>query len=220
MATDKGLLCVRVTDQKRPSFSSYCYHVNGNETVCYNERAMLLLSDGRLLIGTTKGYQIVSLSRLLSNEQKRTDKNPLLLATLRVNGRYVTPGDSAGIKVPTSLTHLSELELNYNQNNLMVECLPRDYTNDINATYRYMLKGLSDQWLPMDNYQVVLSNLPSGRYELMVRCYDDAAVNDQFGEWQMLSVVIHPALLAHVVGLPCLFGTHQFGFMGKSELLS
>ncbi len=196
MATDQGLLCVQVKDERQPRFSSYCYHINGDYTTLYNERAIALFSGSRLMLGSTIGYQLVDLDRLVQYRPQPISHNPLILASLRVNGIYVTPNDSIRRMVESELPFVSSIDLAYDENNLILEMLPRDYIHDASVSYHYQLRGLSDHWLPMTSYQVVLSNLPSGRYQLMVRRaeYEDGKM--RHADFEMLTIHVRPPFWA------------------------
>ena len=86
----------------------------------------------------------------------------------------------------SDIIYVKELELEYNENNIMLECRPRDFQQMVSSLYYYQLEGQSDQWIPMDNYIIRLSNLSPGRYNLKVR--RQVYQEDVWDEYDILSI--------------------------------
>ena len=197
LGTDRGLLRIRVADEKTPRFDTYCFQGSPSETdKFYNERAALRLADGRLLFGTADGVQMVS-PNLLEKSHHAADKRcPLIISMLSVNGESVSPGQQIDGKVMYSqdLTALRQLNLRYNENNLYFTVSPKDFSADVSSTFYYQLQGLNDTWLPMEMYGITLSNIPAGTYHLRIR--EQHAGDESFNDYDMLtiSVATHPLL--------------------------
>ena len=68
----------------------------------------------------------------------------------------------------------------------MLECRPRGFQQVVSSLFYYQLEGQSDQWIPMDNYIVRLSNLSPGRYKLKIR--RQVYKEDEWEEYDMLSI--------------------------------
>ena len=100
------------------------------------------------------------------------------------------------VLVKNDLPYLEHLDLAYNQNNLMLEYHPKTFIANERSSYSYRLKGLSSEWTPMVNHTVVLSNLPPGHYELLVKETD--ANKHDFAEYQLLTITIHPPFWASI----------------------
>ena len=64
---------------------------------------------------------------------------------------------------------LNNKKLDYNQNNIGVKVFMSDFKNIDNIKYYYRLKGISEDWIPMDKNEVTLSNLCANTYTFEVK---------------------------------------------------
>lgn len=192
-ATDKGLVLVKImhnsNGEKYKRFETYCFGKKSN--VLYNFRAMRRIGK-QLLIGHTDGFHLVNPDVLEKSINHARPSEKLILAALRINEEYVSPGKKwdGKVLVRSDLPYLSHLDLAYDENNLMLECRPKTFVSNERSVYSYRLKGLEDEWSPMDNHTITLSNLPSGEYQLLVK---ESDVNKHdFAEYQLLSITVRP----------------------------
>ena len=192
-ATDKGLVGVKVLPHH--SFQTHCFE--RKDDVLYNFRAMRRIGK-QLLIGYTEGFHLIDPDILEKSIAHARQSEKLILAALRINEKYVSPGMEVDgdVLVKNDLPYLEHLDLAYNQNNLMLEYHPKTFIANERSSYSYRLKGLSSEWTPMVNHTVVLSNLPPGHYELLVKETD--ANKHDFAEYQLLTITIHPPFWASI----------------------
>lgn len=186
-ATDKGLVLVKVNEKMQ--FEVHCFEQKGD--MLYNFRAMRSMGK-RLLIGHTDGFHWVDPNVLEAALAHARPSERLILASLRINEKYISPGteECGTILVKSDLPYLEHIDLAYDQNNLMLEYQPKSFIANERCSYSYRLKGLNKEWTPMDNHTIVLSNLPPGDYQLMVR---ESDVNKRtLAEYQLLSIRICP----------------------------
>lgn len=186
-ATDKGLVMVKVEAQQH--FQTYCFDKKSD--LLYNFRTMRRLGN-QLLIGHTEGFHLVNPDVLEKSIAHARPSERLILAALRINENYVSPGMEVNddVLVQNDLPYLSHLDLAYDQNNLMLECHPKTFNANERSSYSYRLEGLSKEWTPMVNHTIVLSNLPPGDYRLLVK---ESDVNKHdFAEYELLSITIRP----------------------------
>lgn len=155
----------------------------------YNYHAILIDSSDHLWLGTTLGYQCLSIPRLLSQTEQDEKTAQLFIGAISINDEICSPYQELDgrIVLHEDVTYTKELKLRHNENNLLIECtLPSGKDFSLN-TYYYQLKGLSDDWRPMKDHTITLSNLPPGDYKLMVRTQSTEEV-------QLLSIHIAPPL--------------------------
>ena len=186
-ATDKGLVVVKVNADQ--SFETYCFEKNSN--VLYNFRAMRRIGD-QLAIGNTDGFHLVNPTVLEKSIAHARPLEKLILASLRINENYVSPGEEydGDVLVTSDLPYLKYLDLSYDQNNIVLEYRPKSLTSNERCSYDYMLKGLDEEWSPMENHSITLSNLSPGDYQLLVRERD---VNKhELAQYELLSFSIRP----------------------------
>lgn len=186
-ATDKGLVLVKVG--KKPQFEVHCFEKNND--VLYNFRAMQRIGK-QLLIGHTDGYHLVDPDVLEATIVHAQPSERLILSALRINEEYVSPGKELDGKVlvKCDLPYLKHLDLRYDENSLKLECHPKTFVTNERSSYFFQLKGLSNEWIPMDNHTITLSNLPSGNYQLLIK---ESDVNKHdLAEYELLTITIHP----------------------------
>lgn len=73
--TDRGIICVRVTDKNAPAFILTLFP----DQALYNDRAIKLLPDGRIVAGTTDGYELFNPKNLFSSVKETAKDCPLIL---------------------------------------------------------------------------------------------------------------------------------------------
>lgn len=192
-ATDKGLVLVKLNEKNNTDASNrFALHCFGKKShVLYNFRAMRRVGD-QLVIGHTDGFHLVTPNILEKSIAHARPSERLILAALRINEKYVSPGKEMDgeVVVNSDLPYLSHLDLAYDQNNLMLECYPKTFIGNERSSYSYRLRGLDDDWTPMDNHRITLSNLPPGDYQLLIK---ESDVNKHdFAEYELLSLTIRP----------------------------
>lgn len=199
-ATDKGLVVVKVHQKfsdsnhsmGHPSFEVYCYTTKS--TSMFNYRAMMNVDANHLLIGTTKGYLLVDAQRLERSSSKKEQLRQVVISSLRINGNYVSPGEKMDGRVVVNgdLPYLKQLHLKSSENNIILECLPKEiFSNELNS-YEYKLEGTDVDWMPIDNHIISLSNLEPGDYKLLVRGQD--VNHGKYQAYTLLEIEIDPPL--------------------------
>ncbi|MBP3775431.1 MAG: response regulator [Prevotella sp.] len=165
MVTPTELLMLRHQAENKSQFDRYSFNINPDgKQLYYNFRASEIDANGILWLGTTTGYQQVDTRKLLSQVNQQEESHQLLLGAVSVNDKLLTPQT-----LGKDIVFIHELSLSYNENNLVIECSnPNDEGFSADAYY-YQLKGFSDTWYPIEGRTIVLSNLPSGDYQLLTR---------------------------------------------------
>lgn len=161
-----------------PSWGSQLY---------YNYHAVMTDGEGYLWAGTTAGCQRMSIRRLLTQTDERDSPAPLYIGAISINDQICSPGMSADGRsfFHEDVTYTRSLNLRHNENNIVIECTQSCNDNFTSYIYSYRLKGLSDDWHPIEDNTIVLSNLPPGDYQLLVRTQNS-------GEASFLAIHIAP----------------------------
>ena len=87
----------------------------------------------------------------------------LTLTDIRVNGKQYSPDNTAA-------THLTELRLDYDENNITVSLSDLPYTGNRRGVYAYILEGAGNSWqhIGNDDMDITFNALPHGDYTLKV----------------------------------------------------
>lgn len=123
-----------------------------------------ITKDNEIFIGGINGlasFKEEDLYKLNSDYSLFFDK-------LFVNNQRVYPGDQYNI-LDQALSLCSDIELNHNQNNIIIEFATSNYLQATTHKYEYMLKGFDEEWIPTDTKVLSYTNLSPGDYTLMVR---------------------------------------------------
>lgn len=189
--TDLGFVRVVVNDGQEPSFRLYCYSSwQYEQKRFYNVKALICMKDGRLLAGTGNGYRLMDTKQIPTVLKHSVGHSSPIITSLRVNDEDLSPVSPTDRAIfQSDIIYAHQIELDYNENNIMLECRPRGIHQQLDGMFYYLLDGLSDQWIPMDNYTIQLPNLPPGNYQLKVRRQADEI--DSWDEFHILDICIH-----------------------------
>lgn len=190
--TTNGIVRLKVEDEKKRKFSCYSYHIGTQKNQYFNERCVLRLTDGRLLFGATDGYMLFN-PREITQLTSDISKPNLMFTALRINSQYVnpsTPEDKDAI-CKSDFAFAKTLDLPYNKNNLVLEFCPRNAMHNSFSNYYYKVEGLSKEWMSLNNYQILLSNLKPGCYKIIIREHPNQLSTENI-EYEALLITIHP----------------------------
>ena len=192
--TDQGLVRI-TTDGSRFSYSKYLSSIQSG--FHYNTRALYALPDGNMVAGTDHGLIRFNPQLLAEDTERDNPSQAPVITLLRINGviQQPYPEDAPDKEIKRNgiggdIIYLSELDLGHEEKNLVIGCRPRGITTETASPYYYNLKGFSDEWLPTTNDLIILSNLPSGKYELMVSTSPTGA--DDAEQYSLLHIRIRP----------------------------
>lgn len=190
--TSNGIVRLKVDDAEKHKFSTNSYFYGTQKNQYYNERCALCLSDGRLLFGATDGYMLFD-PREIARRQHKERQPSLIFTSLRINSQYVNPQpDGTKDAICTGdFSFVKSLNLKYNQNNLVLEFCPRNELHNNFEKYYYKIEGIHREWMPLNNYQIVLPNLPPGTYKLLMREQPTQRPSESI-EYEALTITIHP----------------------------
>lgn len=161
ITTDHGLACLPA----QPSMQIYNQNFEHAMSRFYNRSAAILLTDGRVALGSTTGVLIFKPQ--ISLTSYRTPS--LQLTDFRIDN--IDTGESANMR-PELMRMLSDscIVLSYRHNSFTVgfESVSFRYQRDI--VYEYMLQGFDRGWNKLtDNEQLRYTNVSPGTYRLGIQ---------------------------------------------------
>jgi len=172
ITTSTELLMLRYHASKKDPWERYVFRINTtNQQFFYNFHKSYIDQYGTLWLGTTKGYQEIDTNKLLARSKHATAPYQLVIGAITLNDNVLSPGKplDGRIILDKDIIFTRELDLRYNENNLVVECSPLYDSEPPTGIYYYQLKGLSDTWHSFEGHTIVLSNLPPGDYQLFTK---------------------------------------------------
>lgn len=66
-------------------------------------------------------------------------------------------------------SNIDNLSFKYNENMVRIKYFIPNYSHDNDYTYEYKLEGLSDEWITLNNNEVIFSKLSPGKYNFKIR---------------------------------------------------
>ncbi len=119
---------------------------------------------------------------------------PIVLKQLSVNNKPVSPGDDTGI-LPVVLDDVSELHLDYDENNITLSYRALNYAFSRMNRYAYKLEGYDKDWNEAGGRtSAYYTNLRPGEYTFRVRGSNNDGIWNEEG--RSLHIVIHPPVWA------------------------
>lgn len=145
-----------------------------------NRYATLKTKDGKILLGTISGLNIIDPKKL----KARISKNEELQIYL-TSIKYFDPSANTEVTLESKLHELGTVILPAARRNLQVSFATSNYFNPLNNQYAYRLQGSENDWIPIGNQPTLsINNLPAGRYNIEVIGSDDK------GNWTKTPLVI------------------------------
>ncbi|MCB0524554.1 MAG: response regulator [Saprospiraceae bacterium] len=134
----------------------FCFDLR-NQAGYFPNNSACKLHDGRLVFGSRNGLYVI-------NPESFTEKAtppPVILTNFSTNKFSTLPNQSPEL--------LTDIELDFDQNDCIFEYSTLEYLFPENIRYRYRLLGKSDDWsAPTEDRQIHYSNLQPGRYTFQV----------------------------------------------------
>ena len=126
---------------------------------------ILVCKNGEIFVGSSNGMATFFEQQLFNSAKDYQ----LYFSDLFINNEQVSPGDHNKV-LATALPFTREIELAYNQNNLIFTFTSNNYVNTLKkASYEYMLEGFDKKWIPSKDNNIFYTNLNPGKYTLIVR---------------------------------------------------
>lgn len=127
----------------------------------FNRHHQMLLPDGRIAMGGTKGYSVFDPQTFIAD----TTNTQVILSSLSINDQPVLAGNHS----PLSVAMLDEITLPYDSNTISFEFVPAQYNAPEKNQLRYQLDGFDKNWVEIGGERKFrFAQLPHGNYALKV----------------------------------------------------
>ncbi|MFW5707089.1 MAG: hybrid sensor histidine kinase/response regulator transcription factor, partial [Bacteroidota bacterium] len=183
MSTNKGLSQFLVQEKKFLNF-------NIGDGLQSNE-----YTDGSAGIGQKSGRfyfgGINGLDWFHPDQISISQRQPALIFTgFRLHSQKIMPGDSTHI-LTKNLNELEQIRLKHHQNFFTLEFTTLDFHNPEKTLFEYKLEGFNTDWVFAGNQrEASFTNVPYGRYTLMVRATNEDGV--WLDETRQVRIIISP----------------------------
>ena len=152
----------------------------------FNYKSSLCASDGRIYAGSLSGF-----ISFIPEAMHKTDYAPTIVATELLIDNTVVDNFSANSPLKQSITMTDNLVLNYNQRSFSLKMATLLYGAEQQLQLEYKLEGFDKDWQPLSrSYLIRYTNLPSGKYKLLVRVQNTKGNADS--QQYELSIKVRP----------------------------
>jgi signal transduction histidine kinase/DNA-binding response OmpR family regulator len=127
-----------------------------------NDRAMYKSRNGNLLVGTPGGFMVIVPQEIIKKEYDAK----ISLTNILSPFNDLSISDITDNKSPEYATQLT---LNEGRSFVQLLFSTLDFVESDKIKYAYRIEGLNSDWVDMSNYQVDLSTLSAGDYELQIK---------------------------------------------------
>lgn len=153
-----------------------------------NTGALLSSKDGSIYIGTPNGIDLFDNKKA---PQESRAESPVFVG-LKIFDEEITPGKKIDGKIilEKPLNELSNITLNYKQNNISLIFASWDFSKMHTRRYSYQLEGIDKKWMYTDSKGIAsYNNLPPGKYIFRVKTMN---VNGIWSPETILQIKITP----------------------------
>ena len=150
MSTNGGISKLSV---KKSTFENFTV-ADGLQSNEFNGRACFKSEDGYMYFGGINGFNVIN----IDNVELSIFKPKVIFDNFEING--------------VNKKDISNIELEYNQNNIKIGFFTSDYKNTKTAKYYYKLEGvksLEEKWNIANSNSLVFANLEPGDYTLKIK---------------------------------------------------
>lgn len=192
VGTRNGLACVyikRAADHPGFEFHVAAFdHNDGLVNSIFNQNAVYKSNTGEIFFGGTKGYMSFNPSAIRFNTTAPVPR----ITGLQIGNEEIMPAKKfrSRVVLDESVTHKQKLVLHYNEKNFTLSFSALSYIHPEKNHYRYMLKGLDEEWIESPAGVASYSNLGQGSYELIVYASNNDNVWSK--EPLVLEIVVKP----------------------------
>jgi len=168
LGTETGFCKFNINTKNAQTFSSLFPIAN----VSFNQSSRYKLKNGQLIWGTNNGALMFNPTDIKSSETK----GKIFFDDLTISGRSIRDGNTLE-KLNVPLDSLKKITLNFNQNTINLKLLPIG-SSASDSKFSWKMEGLDNKWNQATNQRIITyTNLSSGRYNLIIRQYDNSMSN-------------------------------------------
>ncbi|MCW8805338.1 MAG: response regulator [Ignavibacteriaceae bacterium] len=160
LGTGSGISFFDVNKNTFTNFSS----ADGINGTLMNPESSLLLENGLILIGSTKGLNIFNPGNIKLSSYKPN----LIITDFQLFNKSVSIGGNSPLK--TSTIKQDEITLSHDQDVFSFEFAALDYNSSKSIQYAYKMEGFDKEWVYSGTRRfVTYTNLDPGEYEFKVK---------------------------------------------------
>lgn len=138
--------------------------------ISYNKSALFGLRDGQLAWGTNSGAVFFAPQSI----QEISSEGKIFFQNLTISGRSIR--ELPSFKLDKPVDSLQTINLKYSQNTISLELISIGMQSGANFSWK--LEGFDKNWsTPSKNRIITYTNLPSGKFTLQVKLYDNSLSN-------------------------------------------
>lgn len=181
ISTYDGLSCF---DPKTQLFTNYMFSGSPVSNQFHHDSG-LKSSDGYMYFGTNDGF-----IRFRPENVKAPESDGVIYFTdLSVNDEAVRVGGKDS-PLNHSIVNTDKIVLSHKQNTLSLTFSRLDIRWNDNSPFLYKLEGHDPNWMTTNSNRISYSNLPSGKYRLLVM---DPSFSEDLSSGNSLAIVIKPS---------------------------
>jgi signal transduction histidine kinase/DNA-binding response OmpR family regulator/streptogramin lyase len=169
----------------------------------FNTGSYFNANTGELLFGGVKGITVFR----PSNVKEKPEEPVVKILGLKINNHSITPGDESKV-LKESIEYASELDLEFDQNQISIEFALIDFTNPAKNRFRYQMQGIDREWVEVGTDHLAnFAQIPYGQYTFRVQ---GTANGEVWSKPVALKIRIHPPL--YLRWWACLFYISVVGY--------
>jgi ligand-binding sensor domain-containing protein/DNA-binding response OmpR family regulator/nitrogen-specific signal transduction histidine kinase len=159
ISTNNGLSCFCTEDE---SFTNYSFS-GGPLSNQFIHNSGIKDDEGYLMFGTNEGFLRFNPEKL----KPRTTNSSIYFTDLFVNNQIATIGEKTS-PLEHSIVNSDKIIIRHNQNSFRLSISSMDMRPSQRNQFVYKLEGYDQKWIIAHNNQIYYSNLPNGKYKLVV----------------------------------------------------
>ena len=187
---DSGMLWVTTSsgvsqfDYKQEKFKNFT-KADGLQSNEFYERSILKIKSGALLMGGTKGFNIVYPKKIAENK----NIPDVLITDLKIFNSRVEPGVKNSPLIQ-NITETKNLTLSYKQSVLSFYFTVMDFTAPEKNQYAYMMENFDNKWIYSGNRrEATYTNLNPGEYTFRVKGSNNDGIWNEEGTSIRITII-------------------------------
>ena len=160
VTTNKGVCRFDYTHASYKNFT----RSDGLQSNEFNERSILKMRNGDLLMGGIKGFNIVYPGKIIENKTIPD----ILITDLKIFNRSVKPNVKNSV-LSQNITETKSLTLTHENSVLTFSFAIMDFSAPEKNKYAYMMENFDKDWIFTENKEATYTNLNPGNYIFRVK---------------------------------------------------
>ncbi|MCM1254787.1 MAG: response regulator [Duncaniella sp.] len=161
---------------------------DGLQNSDFNQRSFAILPSGDILVGGLYGINHFNPTNITFN---RTLPK-VIFSNLHIGNKEVRPGEKIDghVIINTALNRCRKIDLWHGNSDFSIDLATDNHVLPEKNSYRYKLEGFNEEWNSTQHNQITYTNLPTGKYRLLVTAYN----NDKYQsiEPAVVEITVHP----------------------------